>query len=219
MVDVAETVDDLDEAKVLGYFETLKSAFFMKLVFLGTHSGGVGKGFRYSSFDPAFLEDVGKLISCEQELKALRNENLELVQNFIEDIVRGALIGSWMIFELVIKDLATPNYSQRTEDLNADFGRALFGFEKRHKKDLELFYYFRNALAHHNGAYFKSKDIDHTYRSVHFKSKDNWGKMIIISPELAFQIILDMEKHTLHAWASAKTHKARLAAKSSPPTT
>jgi hypothetical protein len=88
------------------------------------------------------------------------------------------------------------------------YTHSLFEFTKREKNNIELFYYIRNAICHHNGAYFASKDIDRHYKGRHFKSKGNAGNKICVDPQLSWFIACDLESYTEKAWTNFKKNQA-----------
>lgn len=150
-----EEINALDEAKILGYFETVKSVFLLKLVLLV--SVVKERNGKYS-IDPAKIPDdaidsAKALIDDPIFYKALRRGNEELYLNYAEDMITGLLTSSWIVFEQITKDLVKPDYATQPEELSVSYQNSLFQFSKREKKDLELFYYIRNANQHYNGSY------------------------------------------------------------------
>lgn len=200
-----ESINDLDEAGLLGYFETIKSVFLLKLLFLVS----VTK----EKEDKRFLELPDELTQMVPELekefdeplffKALKIGNEELILNYLEDIVSSALSSSWNVFEQIIKTLIHGNYSEQVQQMTANYENSRFQFSKREKKDIELFYYLRNSVAHYNGAYSSYRSIDHRYKGTEFKSDGRVGEKIIISPKLVYQIICDLESYSIKAWQNA----------------
>jgi hypothetical protein len=193
-----EKVTCLDELKALEYFETIRSVFFTKMLILANHTDG-----------QKLLIDVNDDVKdvfidyddFTQFLKALKRGNNELLLNFQDDIVTSLLIGSWIIFELIIKDLTKKDYTLIKDDISVDYRKNVFGLSNREKKDLDLFYYIRNAIVHYNGAYFSYREIDHVYCGNRYKSIGQEGSKIFIpSTSIAFKMHLDIEKYTYKAW-------------------
>lgn len=136
--------------------------------------------------------------------KALKLGNEELILNYLEDIITSAVSGSWNVFEQIIKTLTYGEYTEETQQMSVNYESGKFQFTKREKKDIELFYYLRNAMAHYNGAYYSYRDIDHRYKGWDFKSESNIGNKIIISPKAVYEIICDLESYSMRAWNNAK---------------
>ena len=63
----------------------------------------------------------------------------------------------------------------------------------------------RNAIAHHNGAYFASKSIDHRYKGKDFKSEGHHGEKIEVPMMVTWEISKDLERYSLKAWNNAST--------------
>jgi len=202
-----ESINQVDEAKLLGYFETTKSVFLLKFILLvsftkeqnGTRSLDVAKlpadaiAFAQNVFDfPLFY-------------KALVKDNEELCANFHEDMVTTALTSSWLVFEQLIKDLNKQDYATSAENASMTYQSGKFQFDARKKKDLDLFYYIRNAIQHYNGAYHVHKDIDHRFAGTDFKSIGHHGEKIEVNIQMAWQIVCTLEQYAMEAWKNAKT--------------
>ena len=201
----SETIDDLDEAKVLGYFETIRSVFVTKLILLGSHTRKLERGsvIESHSLRSDILSEAQKLFPAETTLfQALKQENVEVWLNAFEDVPTAAILGSWNVFEEVIKHLASPNYARDAERATVDYHRNLFGLSEAEKDDLDFIYYLRNAIVHYNGAYYTEKKLDHTYKGVRFVSDGHAGEKIVASPKIAYEICLDLEKLAMKAWAN-----------------
>jgi hypothetical protein len=112
---------------------------------------------------------------------------------------------SWNVFEQIVKDLTKPNYATDAEELSVCYQNNRFQFDKREKKDIELFYYIRNAIHHCNGAYYATKDINHRYGGADFVSRGHHGEKINIKANVAWTITLDLQKYTIKAWNNAKS--------------
>lgn len=113
--------------------------------------------------------------NCTPVLNAIDNGNEAPVLNLLQDIATGIIFQSWIILELVVKDLLQPNYATLEGEYTCNYHANSFGFSTREKKGLDLFYYLRNAIVHTNGAFNTSKEIDHTFAGVRFKSDGNLG--------------------------------------------
>jgi len=197
-----ESTQNLDAAMVLGYFETVKSAFLLKVLLLLTATRATEDGNRFDSnvFSVDALEIAKSDFPDDIFYKALNKGNEELVLSLQEDILASSFNSSWIVFEKVIKDIINPNYTVDSEAQTMNYCNNRLGFSTQEKRNIELFYYIRNALAHHNGAYFSSKSIDHTYNGTRFKSDGNEGNKIIMSIDTVFKVISDTEKYTSDAF-------------------
>ncbi len=128
--------------------------------------------------------------------------------NFQEDITTTLLISSWIVFELIIKDLTKKDYALTTDDISTDYKKNIFGLSEREKKNLDLFYYIRNAIVHYNGAYYAYREIDHTYEGFRYFSKGQEGtKIFIPNNQVAFKMHLDIEDYTYKAWDNYHQYK------------
>ncbi|QEC66758.1 hypothetical protein FRZ67_05360 [Panacibacter ginsenosidivorans] len=193
-----EKITNLDELKALGYFESIRSVFFTKLLLLINHTDGKKLIINIPEDVKAILNDH---LDFPQYLKALKKGNKELLLNFQEDIVTTLLINSWVVFELIIKSLSKKNYALSEEDISVNYYKNIFGLTQLEKKNLDLFYYIRNAFVHYNGAYYSYKEIDHVYNGHRFFSKSREGSKIIIpDTDFAFKMHLDIEKYAYKAW-------------------
>jgi hypothetical protein len=201
-----ENIDDLDEAKILGYFETVRSTFLLKIAFLvsiTTTEGGKRRLLLNASLDQS-IHEVCTQLSDPLLLKAVKNGNEELLFNLQEDAVTGLVMGSWIVFEQIIKDLRSMNYAHLKDELNADYAANIFGFDKREKRDLELFYYLRNTIAHSNGAFTGVKSICHTYDGHTFDSSGMEGVKMELTIPTAWRIAGELERCACKAWSNVK---------------
>lgn len=194
-----ETVTSIDETKLLGYFEGVKSNFFVKLIFLS----------RFSNSDGQFImkipEDVRNIMSDEFEgfdlfYSMYSCGNTEIQEYFKEDALNGLFIGSWISFELIIKDLTKKDYSLDSNDISLDYKNSRFGLTKIEKDNLDFFYYLRNSFVHYNGAYYSYRNINHCYNGCTFNSTGKEGEKIIIPLRMAYNMHLDIEKYAIKAW-------------------
>ena len=203
------SVLNLDESKILGYFETIHGVFLSKVIFLFSHldANGTASCIEPTSVPVDAINEVKKLFDYPLFYKAFVNKNAELYLNLQEDIVTSTVITSWIVFEQIVKDLSVANYAQLASQNSVNYENRIFQFEKREIKDLELFYYIRNATLHYNGAYYAAKNISHRYKGTDFISAGHIGEKIETSIILAWDIAIDLEKHSLKAWNNAKTHK------------
>lgn len=200
-----EKVTDLDKAKILGYFETIKSVFFTKWLLLIKHSNGKKL---IINADDNFKEVFKDFKHFSQYIKALNNGNNELLLNFQEDIGTTLLISSWSVFELIIKDLAKTDYALASNDISTDYHKNIFGLTDREKKNLDLFYYIRNAIVHYNGAYYAYREIDHVYEEFRYFSKGQEGtKIDFPSMAVAFNMHVDIENYAHKAWENYHKYK------------
>lgn len=202
---LGESINDLDEVKILGYFETIRSVFLTKVALVVALTGSESR----ANIHPELLNAARAMneeLPDENYIKALERVNAELLSNLMEDAVGGVISASWVVFEQIIKDLARPNYSGDRSDISANYERSLFGFSKSEKADLALFYYFRNAMMHYNGAYFAYRDIDHYYDKIHYCSAGHLGEKIPMSPRTALSVCVDLERYSTRAWSAAKAN-------------
>jgi hypothetical protein len=200
-MDETETVTHLDEVKVLGYFETLRSTFLLKILLVSSHLDFEAKVLLPETFK-AEQVTIYKGMFENDTFAALyaRSENLPL--NLMEDVVTSALIGSWIIFELIIKDRTHRDYSLHSGELQISYQQNIFGLSQSEKRDLDLFCYLRNAYVHYNGSYYGSKQIDHVFAGTRFCSSGHEGEKIIVSPETTWKALLRIEELALKAWTS-----------------
>lgn len=201
-----ESINGIDEAGLLGYFESIKGNFLTKLILIAsiTRDDNGTKKLAIPFDASEVVEELKRELPDPVFYKALAQGNEELILNLQEDLVSGAVIQSWSVFEQLIKMLSTGDYATSSLDSNIDYKRNLYQFTAREKKDIELFYYIRNATVHYNGAYFAYRSIYHRYDGVDFKSSGNEGNKIIMSPKTVFKLIGDIEKYTIKAWQNAK---------------
>jgi hypothetical protein len=197
-----ETVTCMDEAKISGYFETIKSNFFIKLLMM-TLNFDNNKKFRLS-----IPKDANEILGSSFKefdlfLKALTRGNMEILDNLQDDLINNLIIDSWVCFELIIKDITKKDYALNVSDISVDYRAARLGLSQSDKDNLDLFYYIRNAYVHYNGAYYTSKDINKTYESCHFVSKGHEGEKINIpNLKIAYKIHLDIEQYAYKAWGN-----------------
>jgi len=203
-----EKVTNLDDSKVPAYFESIKSVFFTKVLLFSVHK-------KDDSLIIPIADDVSKTMKDtfpEYDLyeKAILRGNKEIMDNYNDDIYNSLIITSWVAFELVIKDLTKKDYSLCADDISVDYKENIFGLEDREKKDLDLFYYIRNAFVHYNGAYFSYRLIDHTYNGHSFKSTGHEGEKINIPDmQTAYAIHLDLEKYAYKAWNNYQKYRSK----------
>ena len=200
---ILETIANLDEVNILGYFESLNSIFITKFALISAH-GKNDFGNKYIdpiNIDEA-LKEVEKLFPHKTVYKSIRNKNEEIFLNLMDEFNTSILTGCWIVFELIVKSLIDEDYYLSTEDTTANFENSKFAFSKAEKKDLRLFYYLRNALVHYNGCYFKYRSIDHTFLGERFNSVGNEGNKIIIKIKTLWGILKRMEELSIKAWDS-----------------
>lgn len=192
-----ESINGLTSVKVLGYFESVKSNFYLKLgSILWLEAGCVDWHKALSDGASAIAGQLGDQLA-EQILGSIGSEPVE---NLKEDAVTALIVSAWSVFEQIIKDLTVPDYATYIGKLNADYHNGILGLEKADRDQIDLFYHIRNAIAHYNGAYHAYKPIDLTYQGTHFKSNGHFGEKIIISPQLAVQITDDLQRYAMKAW-------------------
>ena len=199
-----EKVTSLDELKAQGYFETIKTVYFTKYVFLATHSDGKKFVFEVPDDVKSVFKDHNEF---PQYLKALENGNKELLLNYHEDIMTSLIINSWVVFELIIKDLTKKDYSVSEDDISVDYKQNIFGLSQAEKKNLDLFYYIRNAFVHYNGGYYAYREIDRVFDGHRFQSKGNEGVKVFVPGPTAFKIHLEIERLAYKAWDNSHKHK------------
>lgn len=192
----------LDEAEILGFFETVKSTFLTKFMVLGEWFEHQPPRVRAGIVSDETLDTVETMFAHPNFTKAWRLGNGEVVENLKEEMVTSAIINAWMVFERIIKGLPNEDYAKGGDQASADYQRSDFGLDKRTKGDLEFIYYLRNAVLHYNGCYYAGKVIDLTYGGQTYKSAGNEGKAIVVSPKTAWKIINDLEQHAMSAWTS-----------------
>lgn len=198
-----ESINNLDESDVLGYFETIKSAFITKMVFFMHFLDGSGN-FVGERISEDVLKELYPYFAHDLTFAALRKGNEEIKLNFQEEVVSSAILFAWNVFEQIAKDLPNPNYSASTKDTTLNFHRNDFGLNKTEKDDLDFFYYVRNAITHYNGAYNAYKTLDFCYKGDRFLSSGHEGEKISISSKIAWSIVCDLEIYTIKAWQNFK---------------
>jgi hypothetical protein len=201
-----EDINNLDEAKLLGYFESIKSVFLLKLIFLVSFlkEEDGKRSIDASRLTADAVNSVRLLFDDPLFYKALGKGNEELYLNYLEDMLTSLMTSSWNVFEQITKDLAKTDYATQVEEQSVAYQNKRFQLDAREKKDVELFYYFRNAIHHYNGAYYAVKEIDHRYAGKDFKSKGHHGEKIEMDIKLAWNIACDLERYTIKAWNNAK---------------
>jgi hypothetical protein len=203
---MTESIDDLDEAGLLGYFESIKSNFLTKFILLTSiieEKGGVKK--LSLPFDATeIIAGMKKHFDNPVFFSALDKGNEEIVLNLQEDLISGAVIQSWSVFEQILKTLESGNYASSPESSSVNYQRGIYQFTGREKKDLQLFYYIRNDVVHYNGAYYSYRSIDHRYNGTDFKSQGSEGKKIVMPPATVYKLIEDLERYATKAWQNAK---------------
>jgi hypothetical protein len=205
MEEAIETIRDLDEAKILGYFETLRSAFIVKCAWLGGTSGQDASGqnvLRAAAFPDDLLCKLEPVFADPPTYASIRGETPELFMNLREDIINSAVLGAWFVFEAVVKVLRNTDFVSATTKTDINYTDNRFAFVAREKKDLEFFYYLRNAIAHANGAFTAVKAVNHWYDGQHFVSGGKEGQKVILNTTTAFKIINDLQKLTMKAWTN-----------------
>jgi hypothetical protein len=201
-----EDINNLDEAKILGYFETIRSNYLLKMIFLDSvlKEEDTKCFIDPNKFSDSSIEEVSKNFDDPIFFKALSQGNEELHLNFVEDMLTSLICSSWDVFEQIIKDLIHRNYATLEDDFSATYQNGKFQFSTREKKDIKLFYYLRNAIHHYNGAYFAGKDINHRYAGIDIESQNHYGEKIELSHQLGWKLTADLEKYTIKAWFNAK---------------
>ncbi len=150
-----ESINNLDETKILGYFETIRSTFLIKVaVVLSLKESGSGDKVHLRLLEAA--KEINKKLPDANFIKAFELMNPELLLNLQEDAVTGILSGSWVVFEQIIKDLSKAKYTTDAGDISLNYERGIFGFSKVEKADIALFYYLRNGMVHYYGAFHAS---------------------------------------------------------------
>lgn len=204
-----EKITDLDETKLLGYFESIKGVFLTKFIFIAAFTKELNGVRSFTAIPQAAIDEVKEVFDDPIFYKALEQSNAELHANFVEDMVNSLLTSSWNIFEQITKDLSSRDYSTKTDELSVCYTNGRFQFDKREKKDIELFYYIRNATHHYNGAYYAGKDVDHRYDGCDFKSSGHYGEKIEVNVRTAYRISTDLERYTIKAWQNATSTNSR----------
>lgn len=193
-----ESINGLTSDKVLGYFETMKSCFYVKMgMMLWFEGGDIEKHRDLSSVSAAMAHEFND----ELAVNILSSITPEVVDNLKEDAVTALLVSGWSVFEQVIKDLTAPDYATQATMLQADFHNGILGFTQNERDEIALFYHIRNAIVHYNGAYHAYRKVDITYNGQHFRSDGNYGQKIVVSPNLAMQICNDIQNYAMQAWS------------------
>jgi hypothetical protein len=203
--DQNESIDYLNEARVLGYFESIKGIFITKWSMLWTLASNDREHFRADAFPQAVIEDIRALYPFPGAYAALQNPADEhMVANMVDDIITISVMHAWSVFEQLIKHLPNNNYAHVGSQYTADFERRVFAFTAAEKDDLKLIYYIRNAIAHYSGAYNAYKEVDHVYRGFHFQSIGREGQPIGMTEAIAWNMLCDIERLGLKAWTNWK---------------
>ncbi len=195
-----ETINNLNSANVLGYYESIRSVFYVKLGVLGFFEAG--NITEHQTISNAASE-MALALGMNFDAAVLGNISEEVVDNLKEDAITALIVSSWNVFEQVIKDLASPGYASSSVKLNADFYKKIFGYTQPEIAEIEFFYHLRNAIAHYNGTYHAYKMVDVSYNNRKFKSDGHIGEKIEVDFPLAFSISNDLEKYAMQAWSAA----------------
>lgn len=206
-----ENINQVNEAKLLGYFESIKSVFLLKIIFLiaFVKDDNGKRSIDVMRLPQDAIQRATSMLDYPMLYAALVKGNEEIPKNYIEDIVTAGVMSSWIVFEQIIKDLKVNDYSMNKDDQSLDYKWGKFQFDSREKMDLDLFYYIRNAIQHYNGAYYAYKDIDHRFEGCDFKSSGHYGEKIDVSILLVWRIILALERYALKAWNSVQTFDSK----------
>ena len=200
-----ETINDLNDTDILGYYESLRGNFCYKCGMVVGLSADNLLGSIFHQTLSSFIEEFNsQSFNTPIVVEAFEQKNPETIENLKEDAVTALVVGSWSCFEQIIKDLPNPNYAEDPNSQNADFYRQIFGFSQQEKNEIEFFYHLRNAIVHYNGAYHAYKKVDLLYHGSPFKSDGQIGEKIIVSPKLAYEISIDLEKYAMKAWSNVK---------------
>lgn len=193
-----EMTTNLTSTMVLGYFESLKSCFYVKLgIQLWFERGDVEKHRAIS----CVASTIASSFNDDFAAKVLASLTNEVVTNLREDAVTALVLSAWTVFEQVIKDLTVPNYATQPDLLQADFHNRILGFTQTERDEISLFYHVRNAIVHYNGAYHAYRKVDVTYARIQFKSEGHFGEKINVTPKIAMQIVDDLQKYAMKAWS------------------
>ena len=134
---MTESVLDLNEENILGYFEGCRCTFRFKLILLFQLLDGDGD-FQQDRLSEEATATIEQSFPDDLFFKALKQGNSEIIDYYKEDIIRGAIVDTWSAFELITKSLLGGNYSLRDGDSTLSYEANSFGFNKREKKDLGL---------------------------------------------------------------------------------
>lgn len=208
---VVETVTNLDEVKILGYFESLRGIFLGRFLMLATFTRTEGdkRTLDAGLLAPDTLAEVQALFPDPVFYASLARGNAELFDNLLDDLSTSTVTASWNVFEQIIKDLLRADYVLHAGEMSANYQNARFQFTTREKKDLDLFYYLRNATHHYNGAYYAAKAINHRYAGQDFVSAGHEGEKMPGSIGLSYRILQDLERYSLKAWSNARALAAK----------
>jgi len=198
-----ESINDLNEIKILGYFETIRSTFLIKLALILNLQDLKSREIMHGLL-LRWASEINNTLPDETFMKAFAKLNPELIENLKEDAVSALVSGSWVVFEQIVKDLSKSDYATDAGDISANYQRGSFGFSKAEKDDLDFFYYLRNAMVHYNGAYYAYRDLDHTYNGITYKSVGHHGEKMEFTIYFAFQISADLEKYSMKAWTGSR---------------
>lgn len=206
---MSETINNLDEASLLGYFESITGVFLTKLILVASITKQInGKNTLSFPFNADILiNEIKPTFDEDIFFSALEQGNAEIISNLTEDVITSALICSWGVFELTLKTLESGNYFNLPDNKPVNYAKGIYKFSKTEKKNIELFYYFRNAIVHYNGAYYSYRSIGHQYCGQKFQSNGNEGEKIKISPKIVYSIIKDLGRYSAKAWDSCKSIK------------
>ena len=198
-----ERIDGLDEAKILGYFESIRSVFLLKFALLWGLESTPHEG-EFHEQMVGFARQVANEFNEPLGLKALQRGNWQIRENLKEDIGTSSLLAGWAVFEQITREVPNPGYATDTSVLTAGFERNVFGFTKVEKADLQFFQYLRHSIMHYNGAYYAHRSIDHTYKGKRYESNGHCGEKVVTSLETAWAILLDLERYSLKAWTAVR---------------
>lgn len=195
-----ESINALTSDMVLGYFESFKGNFYLKLgVLLWFEGGAIEQHKALSENATLIATEFGDEVAG----KMLASIRPEVVENLKEDACTSLVLSAWSVFEQIIKDLTVPDYATQPNLLQADYHRNSLGFSASERAEIDLFYYLRNAIAHYNGAYHAYKTVNASYGGRTFVSTGHLGEKIEVSPKLAMAIADDLEKYAMQAWTRA----------------
>lgn len=196
-----EKITNLTSDMVLGYFETMRSVFYVKMgVLVWFEGGSIPKHRDLSEASAAVAAQLGDTLSA----KILSSIPPEVVENLKDDAITALIISGWTVFEQVIKDLTVPDYATQATLLQADFHNGILGFTLTERDEIALFYYIRNAAVHYNGAFHAYRTVNVTYTGKHFQSAGHLGEKINVTPQLAMTIVNDLEKYAMKAWSHCR---------------
>ncbi len=157
---------------------------------------------RAAAFPDDLLSQLEPIFPDPPTYTSIRGETPELFLNLQEDIVNSAVLGAWFVFEMVVKVLRNADFATATTKTDINYTDNRFAFDAREKKDLDFFYYLRNAIAHANGAFTAVHAVNHWYDGEQFDSGGKEGQKMIVKTTTAFRIINDLQKLTMKAWTN-----------------